>query len=286
MEHIAFIGLGQMGTAMARNLLKAGYALTVYNRTRGKTKSLQDAGARVADSPRDAATDAEVVISMVADDVASRAVWIGDDSALAAMRSGALAIESSTLSVEWVRELGMRAKTRGVDFVDAPVRGGPANAEAAQITFLVGGETKAFERARPILEKLGSALDHLGGVGNGAAMKLLNNMMIAVEIELFHEALTLAERLGLDVNQAATLLAEGGPGSRVIQHRVQDILQRNFAVRFALRLMHKDMSCALNESSRLGVPLPTVAASREIYRLAMARGMGDLDWVAVGDALK
>ncbi len=170
MERVAFLGLGKMGTAMAGNLHKAGFPLTVYNRTRAKADALRDAGARVADSARDAAKQAEVIIAMVADDMASRAVWLGNDGALAEARRGALLLECSTLTPSWVRELAEHAKNRGCDLMDAPVRGGPANAAAVQITFLDGGEIQAFERARLILGKLGREIEYLGAVGNGATM--------------------------------------------------------------------------------------------------------------------
>lgn len=286
MEHIAFLGLGKMGAEMATNLLKKGFALTVYNRTREKTELLRAAGAHAAQTPKEAAQNADVIVSMVSDDIASRGVWLGEDGALAGARAGVLLIESSSLSVNWARELAGIAKEHGFAFVDAPVRGGPSQARAAQLNFLAGGETGAFERAHPILSVMGATITHLGAAGNGAAMKLINNMMVAVEIELFEEALGLAERIGLDVNQAATQLCEGAPGSRALQGRVQDILKKDFTTRFALKLMHKDMSYALDESVRLGVPLPSVAASREIYRLAIARGMGDWDFAGVGEALK
>ncbi len=286
MERIAFLGLGKMGAEMAKNLLKKGFTLTVYNRSREKAEPFQALGARVALTPREAAVDADVIVSMVSDDIASRGLWLGESGALARAHSGALLIESSSLSVSWVRELAAIAKERGCAFVDAPVRGGPSQAQAAQLNFLVGGEPAAFERARPILSVMGATIIHLGVAGNGAGMKLINNMMVAVEIELFEEALVLAERIGLDVQQAATQIVEGAPGSRALQGRVQDILKKDFSSRFALRLMHKDMSYALDESVRLGIPLPSVAAAREVYRLAMARGMGDWDFAGVGEALK
>lgn len=286
MERIAFLGLGKMGTEMAKNLLKKGFPLTVYNRTRERTEALGTLGARVVGTTREAAVDADVIVSMVSDDIASRGVWLGENGALAGVCSGALLIESSSLSVNWVRELAGIAKERGGAFVDAPVRGGPSQAQAAQLNFLVGGEPVPFERARPILCVMGGTISHLGAVGNGAGMKLINNMMVAVEVELFEEALVLAERIGLDVQQAAAQIVEGAPGSRALQARVQDILKKDFKSRFALRLMHKDMSYALDESVRLGIPLPSVAASREVYRLAIARGMGDRDFASVGEALK
>lgn len=286
MERIAFLGLGKMGTEMAKNLLKNGFPLMIYNRTREKAEPLETLGARAARTPRETAVDADVIVSMVSDDIASRGVWLGENGALASVHSGALLIESSSLSVSWARELAGIAKERGCAFVDAPVRGGPSQAQAAQLNFLVGGEPAAFERARPILSVMGATISHLGAAGNGAGMKLINNMMVAVEVELFEEALVLAECIGLDVQQAATQISDGAPGSRAIQGRMQEILKKDFSSRFALRLMHKDMSYALDESVRYGIPLPTVAASREVYRIAIARGMGDWDFAGVGEALK
>jgi len=287
MERIAFLGIGMMGAGMARRLLESGFAVTVYNRTREKADALKANGARVANSARDAARGADIVISMVADDVASRAVWLGADGALAGARAGMLFIECSTLTPTWVRELAEHARSASCALVDAPVRGGPANAEAGQLNFLVGGEADAFARAEPILSALARKINHVGAVGNGATLKLINNMMGAVQIELFSEAIALAEKMGMDVQRAAEVLLEGAPASSIVLHRAPDILGKNYKKpRFALRLMHKDMSYALDEAARCGVPLPTVAASREIYRLAIARGFGDWDFGAVGEALR
>ncbi len=285
-ERVALMGLGLMGNGMAQNLLRGGFPLTVYNRTRDKVRAAETAGARVAESPLQAAQQADVIISMVSDDAASRAVWLGRDGALEGARSGALLIESSTLTPKWVRELGQIASTRQITLLDAPVTGSKPQAEAGELTFFVGGDPAALERARPVLKAMGHTIYHLGPTGSGATMKLVNNSLSAVEIAALGEVFALAEHGGLDVKQVADILSNGVPGSPVIRWRSPMILSHQYETRFALRLMHKDLSYALDEAAQLSVPLPTVAVAREIYRLAMVRGLGELDFSAVTEALK
>ncbi len=286
MPHVAILGLGIMGAGMAHNLLKAGFQVTVYNRTIEKAQPLSEAGAQIAGTPREAAGGAEVVLSMVADDVASRGVWLGDDGALAAVRAGTLLIESSTLTTGWVRELAEIAREKGCTFLDAPVRGSKAQAEGGELSFLVGGDPAVLERARPILEAMGRRIDHLGPVGSGATMKLINNLMGGVQVALLAEGLVLAEQAGLNLEQVVPLLINGAPGSPIVKGKAARIVARDYTTDFALRWMHKDLTYALDEAMLHNVPLPTVAAAREIYRLAMAHGHADEDFAAVVEALR
>lgn len=284
-ERIAFIGLGLMGNGMARNLARAGFPVIVYNRTRERALALQSAGARVAATPREAAEQADVMISMVSDDNASRVVWLGSDGALQGVRPGALLIESSTLTPNWVRELARLASEKNAAFLDAPVSGSKPQAEAGELVFFVGGDGAALERARPILNAMGPTIHHLGPVGSGATMKLVNNSMSAVEMAVFGEAMALAESAGLNPRQVADILSNGAPGSPMVRGRAPMLLEHNYETRFALQLMHKDLTYALDEAARHTVPLPTVAAAREIYLLAIARGLGSMDFAAVSEAL-
>src|SRR5262249_5770595 len=160
-------GLGVMGTGMAENLLKAGFPLTVYNRTRAKAEALRERGAQVANMPREAASGAQVVISMVGDDAASRAIWLGEDGALASARPDAVLVECSTLSLEWVRELADLAAQRGLTLLDAPVGGSKDAAAAGELRLLVGGEVAGLERARPALEAISKTIDLFGPTGSG-----------------------------------------------------------------------------------------------------------------------
>lgn len=286
MQRVAVLGLGIMGSGMAHNLLKAGFQTTVYNRTREKAQSLEAEGAHVAATAREAAQNADVVLSMVAEDTASRAVWLGPEGALAGVQSGAVVIESSTLTTGWIRELAQAAQERGCAFLDAPVRGSKAQAEGGELNFLVGGEATVLEQVQPVLEAMGRRIDHLGPVGSGATMKLINNLMGGVQIALLAEGLVLAEQAGLDMEKVVPLLINGAPGSPLVKGKAARIVARDYSTEFALRWMHKDLGYALDEATQHNVSMATVAAAREIYRMAMARGHADDDFAAVAEALR
>jgi len=286
MQRVALIGLGLMGSGMARNLLKAGFPLVVYNRSREKGLPLRDAGAEVADTPRQAAEGADVVISMVADDGASRHIWLGEAGALEGARPGTVLIECSTLSTRWVRELAGRAQDMGCQFLDAPVTGSQPQAEAGELTFLVGGDARTLEQVEPILKAMGRTIHHLGPTGSGATMKLINNLLVGVQAAALAEALHLAESTGLDTSQVLDILSNGAVGSTVVRTKGPKMLSGDYSTQFALRWMHKDMTYALDEGVERTVPLPTVAAAREIYRMALARGLTDADFAAVVEVLR
>jgi 3-hydroxyisobutyrate dehydrogenase len=287
MQTVALLGLGTMGGGMAQNLLKAGFPLAVYNRTAAKAEPLAAQGARVAETPRDAGQGADVVIAMVGDDVASRAVWLGDDGALAGAREGALLIECSTLSLAWVRELAGLASGRGLAFLDAPVTGSKDAAAAGELRLLVGGDPALIERARPILEAISQRIIHLGPTGAGTTMKLVNNLMVGVQAAALAEGLELAERAGLDLEQVVPLLINGAPGSPIVKGKAARMAARDYDdTQFALQWMHKDATYALRAADEYGVPMPTVAAAREVYQLAKALGYGDADFAAVVEAIR
>jgi 3-hydroxyisobutyrate dehydrogenase len=275
-----------MGSGMAHNLLKAGFPTTVYNRTREKAEPFEAEGAQVAVTAREAAQNADIVLSMVADDTASRAMWQGPDGALAGVRDGSVVIESSTLTTRWVRELSQAAQERGCRFLDAPVRGSKAQAEAGELNFLVGGDAAVLAHVQPVLEAMGRRIDHLGPIGSGATMKLINNLMGGVQIALLAEGLVLAEQAGLDMEKVVPLLINGAPGSPLVKGKAARIVARDYSTEFALRWMHKDLTYALNEAAEHNVSMATVAAAREIYRMAMARGHADDDFSAVAEALR
>ncbi|HJT70742.1 MAG TPA: NAD(P)-dependent oxidoreductase, partial [Terriglobales bacterium] len=199
---VAILGLGTMGAGMAGRILSAGFMLSVYNRSRERAQPFVGRGAIFAGSPREAASRAEVVISMVADDAASRNVWLGENGAVAGAKPGSVLIESSTLSVNWVRELAAAAEKRSCEFLDAPVTGTKPHAESGQLLFLVGGSAKTLDRVRPVLSILGRDAIHLGPAGSGALMKLVNNFIAAVQAVSFSEALALIDAGGLDTANA------------------------------------------------------------------------------------
>jgi 3-hydroxyisobutyrate dehydrogenase len=276
-----------MGNGIARNLLKAGFPLTVYNRTRAKAEPLAALGATVADSPRAAAGNADIVIAMVGDDQASQAVWLGEDGALAVAPAQAVLVECSTLSLEWVRELAGRCAALGLDFLDAPVTGSKDAAEAGELKLMIGGTAAALERARPALEAISSRIIHFGPSGSGALIKLINNLMAAIQVVGLAEGLNLAEQGGLDMQQVVPFLINAAPGSPIVKGKAARIAAHDYAdTQFALRWMHKDTTYALRAADEFGVPMPTLAAARELYRMARNLGLGEQDFAAVAEALR
>ena len=285
-ENVALLGLGTMGAGMAANLLKAGFSLSVYNRTAAKAKALTGAGARFAATPAEAAKDASVIISMLSDDAASREVWLGSDGALAAAGKGAILIESSTVSPAWIAELAEAASQRGIDLLDAPVTGSRTQAEAGQLSFLVGGSDAALERAAPVLKPMSKDIIHLGSIGSGAKMKLINNFLCGVQVASLAEGLTWIERSGLDREKALTVLKSGAPGSPLLGAISARMVSQNYAVNFLLTLMTKDLLYAQNEAARNNVDLKTAEAARSLFEVAIAQGLGNEDMSSVIEPLR
>jgi 3-hydroxyisobutyrate dehydrogenase len=283
---IAFLGLGIMGSGMARRLLDAGFPLSVYNRNPEKATALASAGARVATSPRDAATGAEIVFSMVADDVASRAMWLGDAGAIASAGEGAVLVECSTLTIGWVNELANAATARKLVLIDAPVTGSKDAAAGGALNFLVGGETPALERIRPALNAMGRSVTHLGPTGSGALVKLVNNFMAGVHIAAFAEALVWLERSGVDRTKAVALLMEGAAASPVTKVVSARMMAEDFTPNFLLRWMAKDIDYAMTEAARKGVTLNTAETALKTFREAIGAGQGDKDMASVVETVR
>jgi 3-hydroxyisobutyrate dehydrogenase len=286
MKRITFLGLGLMGAPMARRLLDRGFELTVWNRNAGRADALVKAGARLAASPADGARGADAVIAMLADDVASRAVWLGDSGALAAMNRGALAIDSSTLTVGWMRELGAQAGALGVSFLDAPVTGSKPQAEQGALRFLVGGDAAAAERAAPLFAAMGNSQVHVGPAGSGALLKLINNFMCGVQLASLGEAMAMAQRSGLDLRRTADVLAAGSPGSPIVKMVVERMVSRDYTPNFLVPLMVKDLTYAMETFAAEGIELADARAARERFMEAAAAGFQDRDIAAVVEPLR
>ncbi|HEY7615238.1 MAG TPA: NAD(P)-dependent oxidoreductase [Terriglobales bacterium] len=284
--HVAILGLGIMGSGMAGRLLSAGFPLAVYNRNREKATPFSNAGALVAGSPREAAATAEIIISMVADDAASRAIWLGGDGALAGAGKGAILIESSTLTVAWVLELAAAAAKHGCEFLDAPVTGTKSHAASGELLFLVGGPDSALAKARPVLSVLGRDTVHLGGHGSGALMKLINNFMSGVQAASFAEAAALVDAGGIDREKAWSILSNGAPGSLMVKTISSRAAAADTTVNFALRLMAKDLKYATEEATERGLALHTAASALAVFEQAIAKGHGDEDLSAVVKSLR
>jgi len=286
MENVAILGLGTMGGGMAANLLKAGFSLTVYNRTAAKAQPLVDAGARLAATPAEAAKGASVVVAMLADDAASRAVWLGDDGALQAASDGAVLIEASTVSPAWISDLAGLAAQRGLEFLDAPVTGSRMQAQGGQLTFLVGGSEKTLEAVTPVLKSMSKEIVHLGPIGSGAKLKLINNFLCGVQVASLAEGLAWIERSGLNREKALAFLKAGAPGSPLLSAISTRMVDHSYAVNFLLRLMAKDLLYAQNEATQCDVDLTMAETARTLFEAAAAKGYGDEDMASVIEPLR
>jgi 3-hydroxyisobutyrate dehydrogenase len=272
MARVAFIGLGRMGHGMAGRYLDAGFTVSVWNRSKAKADDLIARGARWADSPADAADGADAVVTMVADDGASRTVWIGQDGAATKMKSGALAIECSTVSYQHALDLSRELRGRGLIYIDCPVTGLPQAAAAGKLTLLVGADAPDLDRAKPYLAPIGDVIRHFGAVGTGTVFKLINNLMGAVQIASLAEGIAMAEQAGLDMNLVAEALATGAVASpQVIRHSKRMVARDFSGASFTTALRHKDAAYAvkLAESLLAGTPLVGRAAV-EAYARANA----------------
>jgi 3-hydroxyisobutyrate dehydrogenase len=278
---IAFLGLGIMGAGMAGRLLESGARVTVYNRTPARAAPLVARGAVVASTPRDAVNDADVVFSMVADDAASFGVWDGGSGALAGVRPGTVLVDCSTVTVARVTELAESARRVGCELVDAPVTGSKMQAAAGELVFLVGGSEEALERIRLALDAMGRTIVHLGPVGSGALVKLINNFLAGVQAASLAEAVAIIERSSLDRTQAVAAIVNGSPGSPVMKTLASRILADDFSPNFYLHLLAKDLGYAIGEGESRGVPMAMASAAREILQMSIARGDGDKDMAAV-----
>jgi 3-hydroxyisobutyrate dehydrogenase len=285
-EKVTVLGLGVMGLGMATNLRRAGFDVVVWNRTAEKSTAFAKEGGRAASTPAKAAADAKVVISMLADDMASRAAWLGADGALAGLAPNAIAIESSTASPAWIAELHAETLRRGVRLLDAPVTGSRAQAEGGQLVFLAGGDVATIEEARPVLAAMSKQVLALGPVGSGAQLKLINNFLCGVQVASFAEALTWIERNGLDRTTALDFLKTAAPGSGIFAGMSERMTKRTYEVNFALDLMRKDLSYAQTAAEEFGVPLSTAANAEQLFIRAQREGLGEKDMSAVVEVLR
>ncbi|MBC9879854.1 NAD(P)-dependent oxidoreductase [Bradyrhizobium sp. INPA01-394B] len=280
-KNIAVLGLGAMGSRMAANLLKAGHAVTVWNRTPQAAAALVTRGANQARTPKEAADGADVIISMVRDDAASRDVWLAlDGGALAGMGSGAIAIESSTVTPGWIRELGAIAGEKRKAFLEAPVVGSRPQAEAGQLIYLVGGDEAVLEQARPVLSAMGSTINHLGPIGSGALVKLCTNALLGVQVTVLAELIGLLTNSGIDTARAIQAIGATAAWSPAANHLSGSMLAGNFTPQFPIELIEKDLNYAV---SAAGSPeaAPTIAAALGVFGKAIAKGFGDENMTGV-----
>src|SRR5256884_2981537 len=260
MQRVAFIGLGRMGHGMAGRYLESRLMVAEWNRSKAKAEDLIARGARWTTSPEDAAIDADAVVTMVADDEASRAVWLARDGAAANMRAGTLAIECSTVSHRHALDLARELRSRGLVYIDCPVTGLPEAAAAGKLTLLVGADAADLDKARPYLAPLCSTIRHFGAVGTGTVYKLINNLMGAVQIASLAEGVAMAEQAGLDMNLVAEAMATGAVASpQVIRHSKRMVARDFSGASFTSALRYKDAAYAVTLAETLLADTPLVA---------------------------
>jgi 2-hydroxy-3-oxopropionate reductase len=286
-DRLGFIGLGVMGRPMARNLLKAGFRLTVHSRTRASVDELVEAGAAAAVSPADVAARADVVITMLPDSPDVCEVMVGPHGVFEAIRHGMVVVDMSTISPAVARELALEAGRRGAAMLDAPVSGGEIGATNGTLSIMVGGDPSVLERVRPVLNAMGNPerVVHIGEAGAGQICKACNQLAIGGALATVGEVFALAKKAGVDPAKVREALLGGFAASRVLDVHGERILKGNYVPGFRTRLYHKDMGIAMETARAYDVPLPVSSAVQQLVNAMMAAGQGDLDYSALATVL-
>ena len=282
---LGFVGLGAMGGRMARRVLDVGYTLYGYNRTAAKAADLVRAGMTLAASPRDVAERADVVFTMVTDDTALEAVTRPPEGLLAGWRPGAILVEMSTVSPTVVERLAAAVAARNGALLDAPVSGSPATLDAGQLSFMVGGDPAALERARPYLEAIGPTITHVGPVGLAKSMKIAVNLGLAVQMLAFAEAVALAEKAGVDRARAVEVLLKSVIASPMVKYRGPFVLGMPEEALFDVDMIQKDLRLALDMARASGVALPSVSLTHELLTAAKGLGLEKYDFAVIFDVI-
>ena len=278
---VGFIGLGLMGRPMAANLLKAGYEVTVWNRTASRADDLVAQGAKRAATPREAAAASEVIFTIVSDPPALESVLWGNDGVFAGLKRGSVLVDSSTVSPALERRAAAAAAAQGSEFLEAPVTGGTWGAEKGELVFMVGGEEATLKRVEPVLGVMGKKWFHLGPHGAGQTVKLAMNLLLALEAEAFAESLALVRRAGLPGEKLFEVMQTSMGRSGLLDIKGPMMLKGEYKPSFPLRLMHKDMGLALDLANQLGVPLPSAASTREVLSAVKGATKEDVDFSAL-----
>jgi 2-hydroxy-3-oxopropionate reductase len=280
-QPVGFVGLGVMGRPMARNLVRAGHRVVVWNRSAGPAAELAAAGATVARSPAELAAAAPVVLTMLPDLPQVGEVLDRDDGLLRGMGPGSVLVVMGTVSPVGVRELGGRLEAVGIWVVDAPVSGGDVGAEEATLSIMVGGRVEDVDRVRPLFAAMGTTVDHLGPLGAGQLAKACNQVVVAATLTALAEALVLARKGGLDPRRVFALLAGGLAGSRVLELKGEKLLRRDFRPGGAAAFQHKDLGFALAAARDEGVALPLTALVDQLYGAVRWSGLGEDDHAVI-----
>lgn len=278
---IGFIGLGLMGRPMAKNILKKGFELVVYNRTAERTQEFQQLGATVGRSPKEVAEKSDVVISMVTAPEDVKEVMLGEDGVINSNKKGLIAIDMSTIGPTAAREIGKALESCGIEFLDAPVTGSTPKAITGELTIFIGGKLEVFEKAKPVLLAMGTNLQYMGESGNGQAIKLINNLIIAISTEAVAEGMLLADAMGLPREAAARVLKTIPGMSPMMILKLPDYVSGKFTKLFSTANMTKDLRLALGEAKKGNKTLPTLEKVESEFEQAMIGGLAQEDFASV-----
>lgn len=276
LKPIGFVGVGFMGKPMARNLMRTGYPLVVHDKNRGPVQELVAEGAREAFSPKEVAQSVETIFTSLPDDKIVEEVVLGEDGIIEGKKSGAVLVETSTISPATARKIAEKLAPKGVEMLDAPLSGGVVGAEKATLSVMVGGKAEIFERVLPLLQKLGKNITHIGGHGTGQIAKAANQIIVALSIDAVAEALIFAKKAGADPAKVRKALLGGFAQSRVLEEHGQRILDRNFEPGGKMRFHQKDIGIVLSIAKELGIYLPGTSMMADLWNAMTAQGM--LDW--------
>jgi 3-hydroxyisobutyrate dehydrogenase len=283
---VAFIGLGTMGIGMSLNILNAGNELTVHNRTREKEILVARQGAKRAESPKDAATGAEIIVMCVSDTPDVEETILGENGVIYGASKGSIVIDMSTISPAATRNIARELDMKGLKMLDAPVSGGPEGARNGTLAIMVGGDKAVFERALPVLETMGKTVTHVGPIGAGQITKAINQIIISGTYLTVAEGLTLGIKAGLDMDKVIQAISGGAAASWVLHNRGINVVNNTYPLGFRVRLHHKDLRVALDTARELGVTLPATALVAQIENGLIAKGYGDDDVSAIGRAIR
>ena len=279
--NVGLVGLGLMGRPMGLNLLKAGFPLTVWNRTASRAESLVAVGAKLAASPQEAASASDILLTIVSDPPALEEVLWENQGAMNGLRKGGIYIDSSTVSPALARKISSACAARGVRFLDAPVTGGTWGAEKGELVFMVGGDAAVLKEAEPVFSAMGKRWFHLGPNGAGQIIKLAMNLILALEVDALAEALALVTGAGIQGEKLVDVMQSSMARAPVLDVKAPLLIKGDYPPSFPLRLMHKDLGLALDLANQIGVALPATAAARENYNYVKGASKEDLDYAAV-----
>jgi 2-hydroxy-3-oxopropionate reductase len=280
-DKVGFVGLGIMGTSMARNLIEDGHELVIHNRTRAKAEKLAKLGAEVATSPREVAGRSDVIITMLPGPPEVEEVLAGENGLLEGVRDGSLIVDMSTSSPLLAQELSRTANTRGVGMLDAPVSGGDIGAIEGTLSIMVGGEKEDFERARPLFEAMGKTIVHVGAAGAGQTVKACNQIVVALVIEAVSEALVLGSKAGVKPEKVIEVLSGGLAANKVMEVKGEKFLSHDFAAGGKVEYHRKDLGIVLAAGREYGVALPVTALVDQLFGTLVAQGKGGWDHSAL-----